>query len=269
VVIKHGRAGLFMFRRNHDIVSRSLSLYGEWCEPIADAFRGIVRPGDTAIDVGANLGVFTVLMARLVGKNGRVLSFEPLRTTAQLLAGNVALNALDNVRVFHAAVSDSDAVGSTASIPMIDNNAFQFSVLHTKVNVWDEPMQKVPITSIDTVLGQDCVNFIKVDAEGMDDRVLRGASGVILRCHPVLFFEESFTGSGDERHADTRSRDGVVHWLSQNGYQLFMHEFRERWGAVSKVGDCALSGLLRITAWTSWRPTSSPYHQIASNSHKQ
>ena len=85
-------------------VSQALAVYGEWCEHEVDVYRAILRAGDCAVDVGANVGAFTVPLGRAVGRSGAVYAFEAQRHLHHLVAANAALNELYWAWVFHAAV---------------------------------------------------------------------------------------------------------------------------------------------------------------------
>src|ERR1700759_4504087 len=93
--VKRCRHGGFMFNRNDAYIGRSLDLYGEWCDFEIQLLSRFINPGDTVVDVGANIGTHTVAFANLVGAGGVVPAFEPQRRLFQMLSGNVALNALD------------------------------------------------------------------------------------------------------------------------------------------------------------------------------
>lgn len=77
-------------------------------EPIDTAFVGrVVQPGDTVVDVGANIGYYTCYLARLVGPKGHVLAFEPAPDLIDILRDNVAFNGYENVQVLNQAVTET------------------------------------------------------------------------------------------------------------------------------------------------------------------
>src|SRR5688500_1390243 len=106
VGIKKAKHGFFMFNRNDNFIGRSLDLYGEWGEKEITPLLSCVRPGDTVLDIGANIGTHTVAIAHKVGPTGRVYAFEPQRRIFQMLCGNVAVNALNNVWTYQKGVSE-------------------------------------------------------------------------------------------------------------------------------------------------------------------
>lgn len=87
-------------------IERQLYLFGSW-EATETAFlKRIVKSGDTVLDVGANIGYFTVLLSLLVGPSGRVFGIEPTQSTYEQLVKNVEINRLDNVTLCRVALSD-------------------------------------------------------------------------------------------------------------------------------------------------------------------
>ena len=87
-----------MIYNSHDrFIGRSLDLYGEFSEGEAVLFQKILRPGMFVVEVGANLGAHTVVLAQAVAPGGGVLAFEPQRLIFQTLCANLAINSIPNV----------------------------------------------------------------------------------------------------------------------------------------------------------------------------
>lgn len=142
-----------------------------------------LRAGDTFIDVGANIGVYTLHAARLVGGTGRVLAFEPTPESCRRLQENVALNAATCVMVQQAAVSDH--CGTMSFIDDRDTgNSFTFDSSYGGHSI------SVPVTTLDETLGGLRCALVKIDAEGAEPLILRGACQAIAqRRLPVLQLE--------------------------------------------------------------------------------
>jgi FkbM family methyltransferase len=153
--------------------------------------------GVVAIDGGANIGVHTVEWARHMHGWGQVLSFEAQEVIYYALAGNIALNNCLNARARLCALGESDG---TLMVPQPDyfaRGSFGSLELRQRENTehigqniaYDASVgSAVPITSIDS-LGLERVDLIKLDVEGMEVDVLRGARSVLQRLKPAVFVE--------------------------------------------------------------------------------
>jgi FkbM family methyltransferase len=148
-------------------------------EPVQEAALKHVRPGDTAYDVGAHAGFFTLLLSRLVGVDGRVLAFEPEPANAARLVANVEANGCRNVDVHAVAVSE---VSATARFTT-HASSLQGSL--------GERGAAVATTTIDAVVsaGASPPSLMKIDVEGAEGRVIAGARHAISATRPVLLLE--------------------------------------------------------------------------------
>lgn len=120
--------GAKMSLDTRDIIQRYLYIFGIWEPNITHWMRRRLKPGDVLLDIGANVGYYTLLGARLVGSAGRVVAFEPSPTIRASLLRNIELNELDNVEVQGYAVSSergsipfymgpAESVGMASTIP--------------------------------------------------------------------------------------------------------------------------------------------------------
>jgi FkbM family methyltransferase len=194
MAVKRCKHGLFMYNRNDTFVGRSLDLYGEWCESEIELLRQFISLGDTIIDVGANIGTHTVAFANLVGPGGVVQSFEPQRRNFLILAGNVALNALDNVFCHQKAVGRSNGKIGLPPLPPPDIN---FNFGGVPLAKGSETGESVPLVTLDSLDLPAC-RVIKVDTEGMEPQVLEGAHALIKRCRPLLYVENNEPGASKQ-----------------------------------------------------------------------
>lgn len=177
----------------------------------------MLREGDTVLDVGANLGCYTVAMAEAVGPRGRVLAFEPYRSLHQLVTANVALNGLSNVWPVQAALG-----ARTETVPLLPPQMRFFSspggvrVLkqaehyqgkphHEGFQLYDllaHEAELVRIVRLDDLLLNTeeglhwglpmpikDVRLMKIDVEGMEAQVLEGAAAVIRAFKPIVWSE--------------------------------------------------------------------------------
>ncbi len=140
------------------------------------------RPGEIVADIGANIGAYTLRYARMVGHLGTVFAFEPEPHTFRLLTDNMRLNFAVNVVPMRFAIGDYDGTASFHISPTVTNHSLVYS--HPR----GQELQ-VPIRMLDTALLNGHVDFIKVDAEGAEMQVLRGAKNILEGLHPRLQIE--------------------------------------------------------------------------------
>lgn len=213
--LKACRTGPLLYNIQDVYIGRSLELYGELSAAEAAIYRQVLKPGMTAIDAGANIGCHTVLMGQLVGPNGRVHAFEAQRQIHQLLCANVALNTLDNVHTHHRAVGRDTGEIQVPAIDYTKPGNFGGVSLATADNdalTDDHGWETVPLTTIDALSLKAC-HLIKIDVEGMEQEVLRGARETLKAHQPILYVEN-----------DRRDRaDALADYLLGAGYRLYWH----------------------------------------------
>lgn len=177
-------------RRKHRFVSREreFNLLSEW-----------VMPGDWVIDVGANVGHYTRALSECVGRKGRVIAFEPIAKTFELLAASVA--DLTNVTLVGAAASDQTKLAGL-NIPTFEWGLENFYEASIREGASDCSALCLPIDSLGLA---SRVRFLKIDAEGHEAAVLRGAEKLLLRDRPLLLVEDN--------------SPEVREWLWQRGFE--------------------------------------------------
>jgi FkbM family methyltransferase len=164
----------------HGEIVRSLPPYRHmsWNPNEYAAFRAAIRRGDVAVDVGANVGAYSVLLGQWVGASGTVFAFEPAPSVFQGLVRHIHLNRVDKVvHPVAQAVGDCDGIAKM----LIAGTAGESRVVSSADGV---PVTAVPITRIDSFCVDQRIepDFIKIDVEGSELAVLRGAREVI-RAH--------------------------------------------------------------------------------------
>lgn len=182
VAIRSGEAAGLLLRVPE---ASTIWLSGRVERPVQSALRKALRPGDVFFDVGAHLGFFTVLGARLVGATGKVVAFEPHRASVDALRANVELNRLANVVVVPKAASGArgEAVlgGRSPALATLLENGIASGFA-----------QSVETTSIDEFVTAhpDLVpTVIKIDVEGHEVEVLRGMNETLSHHSPVIVCE--------------------------------------------------------------------------------
>jgi FkbM family methyltransferase len=224
------RSSGWRLRAGHGLYRIAIRFH--WAEPELNGLEAVVRRGDTVLDIGAALGMYTVPLADLVGPDGRVFSFEPQRRgvfTVRLLR---LLTGARRGLTRRIALGPREGHGHIV-VPFLRGFPI-FGHGHIAA-VSDEGGHRIrrSSTRIDTVdswcarHGLDRIAFIKIDVEGFEPLVIEGARGVIDRDRPSLLLEI------EDRHLERYGRDAAG----------FLAEVRTRWPEYRMH---AWSG----TAWT-------------------
>jgi FkbM family methyltransferase len=174
--------GLTFHLNSHDGHLTEIVLkHGVW-EPAETAvFEQQIRPGDTVVDVGANIGWYTVIASRLVGENGRVIAFEPDPVNFRYLKRNVEANGCTNVVLEQKALSTE---AGTIQLHLNSKNMGMHSTaLPQELSGGAIEVEAVPLD--DYLQNVEEVNFVKIDVEGAEGFVLGGMHQT-LRSAPRL-----------------------------------------------------------------------------------
>ena len=191
-------------------------------EPELRIVRYLVKPGDSVIDIGANVGVYTKILSELVGPDGRVYSIEPFPSTFEILCYNVRKLRLDNVEPINVAVSDSQAV-VTMALPYDPSGAethYRASIVKDQTNTREETTNVEAIT-IDSrfLTTPETISFIKCDVEGHELACIKGAAKFLAQFQPAWLIEVS--GEPDDT-------DSAAHYvfkiLQDQGYFTWWYD---------------------------------------------
>ena len=205
VLAKHG---LMLFNKNDTYIGRSIGKYGEFSEGEIAIFDQLCRPGDIVVEVGANIGTHTLPIAKMVGVAGRVHAFEPQRIVFQTLCANMALNSVTHVECHHAALSKEPG---TVHIPDLTYDQEE-NFGGVEVSRFGEGIP-VPMMRMDDALDMPRCRLIKIDVEGMEHDVIRGATSLIARHRPILYVENDRL----EKSA------ALIELIESFGYHLYWH----------------------------------------------
>src|SRR5262245_59949738 len=149
-----------------------------------------VGPGDWVADVGANVGHYTARLSRLVGPTGRVLAFEPVPRTFELLAANSRHFPHANVTLMNVALSDAAQLCGM-EVPGGEGGAYLAHLTQrvTGLNIMCLPLDAMPLPAP--------LRLVKIDAEGHEAAVLRGMARTLERDRPILIVEVSSAAATD------------------------------------------------------------------------
>jgi FkbM family methyltransferase len=146
-------------------------------------FAELVKPNDTVLDIGANIGMFSLLGSRLVGDNGRVIAFEPSRKTFDVLNENLKLNNCKNVETVQLALGDTEG---SIFLGEVENDALNFIDKNQKSG------EEVALKLLDNYLKENKIakiDFIKIDIEGAEYLCFKGATEMLKKHRPTIIME--------------------------------------------------------------------------------
>jgi FkbM family methyltransferase len=179
--------------------------------------KNIVGAGDVFFDIGANVGVYTLLASRLVGGNGRVHAFEPLADAFALLKKNVESNRAGNISLNSAAVGE--AVGE---MDLYVNTQAALTGLGRTNRGTLLGVQKTPVWTLDHYARQSNVreaNFLKIDVEGFEGHVLRGAADLLSASPDLVVMSELAQKNFEPLGFSVKE---VVDWMQGLGFEAWM-----------------------------------------------
>ena len=189
----NAKHGIFNFCHFDEFIGLAIREYGEYSELELNTILKFIKEGDTVFDIGANIGCFTVPIAKKVGLKGEVHSFEPQPFINKLLQKNTQLNNTYNVKInkqglglkeqiFELEDIDYSSTGNFGGVGLItDNSSF--------TNLKSKRKHKINVVKLDKFLHLNKCNFLKLDAENMDLDVLRGGKKFLKKFRPILWVE--------------------------------------------------------------------------------
>ena len=197
IYICHECRNLSLFPAEHEVI---------WWQRLLQE----VNTGDTVIDTGAFVGIFTAILAKKVGKDGKVIAFEPVPDNFRLLEKNVKLNEISGqVELFNFAIGKADK-----RVFLIQKSSA--SRVSTSINA---STLEVKLKSLDEIIGKRSIDIIKIDVEGYEADVLAGANNLLrnvdgsprfifIECHPYVW-KDFGTNSAE-----------IITFLRQAGYEI-------------------------------------------------
>lgn len=172
-------AGHYFVDDAEDTIKRYIVAGWQWAQHIVEACKKHARPGSVVIEVGAHIGTHTVPISRLVGPWGRVYAFEPQRKVYRELYHNLALNGVTNAVPLRFAIGAGQARVIEMNPPPPGNEG------GTGVGAGGD---RAELRSLDSFRFEH-VSVLKIDVEGYENEVLKGASDTIRRNRPVILIE--------------------------------------------------------------------------------
>lgn len=197
-------------------IAFNLLISGDYEPEVLTLLQSRLQPGDTALDIGANVGVFTLPLAASVGRSGQDIAVEASPPVVQYLDRNVRVNQLTNVLHHHAAAADQPGEVSFFEAPA---HSFGMSGLG---NLAGSTTHRVPARTVDEMVstaGSQRVAATKVDVEGFEVLVFKGARGLIER-RALNFILFEFLDWAEARVPGGQPGD-AQRFLREMGFQLW------------------------------------------------
>jgi len=178
-------------------------------------FRSYLRSNDVVIDVGANIGFFTLISSILGGKYGKVYAIEAHPKTYKYLQGNIALNGIENVRTFNVALGNRNGVVRFSDGKSDDTNLV----------VTSDSGITVPIRRLDEIeIENGSISLLKIDVEGYEKFVIEGGEHVLQKVQCIYFesIERNFLKFGYKL-------DDLLSILINHGFRILEAQGNKVW----------------------------------------
>lgn len=225
--IKDCRYGKFLLIHG-DMISNYVNMYGEWSQAEVDLFEDILTPASNVIEVGSNIGMHTIPLSMKCSQ-GTVFGYEPQRPIFHVLCANVALNNRLNVVARHWAVgSEAGRIEIPTSTYDETWNYGAFSI-GQGFNTEGRYQSATTSTPVDVIALDDDpllkplknVDLLKIDAEGFEPQVLKGAEQLIAKHRPALFIETNNEKTFNEVAMFLKVREGgyIAYWFISNRFR--------------------------------------------------
>ena len=184
--VRHGK---FKFNFNNDGDYEEILYHALWDKYFLkekNKIRQFVKSSDVVIDVGANIGLFSLILSDLVGDIGKVYSFEPIPMLHRKLVNNIRINNVNNIETIEKGIGNSESEIEIFMNP--EQSGLSSAVVKPSGKFIS---QKIKLTSLDNFFSsrKEKISFIKIDTEGYEPQVLIGAKGLIKRDKPIIYIE--------------------------------------------------------------------------------
>lgn len=162
-------------------LEKDLYLQGVREEETVELFKDELNEGMKVVDVGANIGYYSLLASQQVGESGKVIAIEPVEETFRRLEKNISLNDLTNIRILNKAVGEKKTTGKILNKKARNLNRITFENFSNST--------KTKIISLDSVFNQRKVDVVRMDVQGFEYFVLKGMEEIISNNEIKIFIE--------------------------------------------------------------------------------
>jgi FkbM family methyltransferase len=181
----------------------------DWFEEEIHYIREALQEGMNVIDIGANYGLYTLSMSKVIGPSGRVWAFEPTSLTADFLRTSISTNQMTNITLIQVGLSDKKG---TARISLNPNPELNSITNEPDSGGEYETVELLSLDDCENNYGLDKIDFIKLDAEGQEHNIIMGGKHFLMTQSPLIMFEL--------KHEDIVNTE-LINDFSELGYQLY------------------------------------------------
>lgn len=207
--------GTYIYIAPRHGIKKILGIY----EPkVAQIITKEVHPNDVCMDIGAHIGYFSLLMARLIGKDGKVVAVEPIQSNIEYLHHSMNKNHLQNIVLCPIAVGDKKK--KAQADVFIDSDMANLVDSPFKPTAHAHAKQELQITTLDKLIDTikfKKIDFIKIDVEGYEEYVLKGSHDVLQKNKPTLLIEIHSSSIGHTVYA----------WLKELNYSILDLDYNQ------------------------------------------
>lgn len=201
-------------------LDEAIEEFGFWEKELGSILKKYLRKGSVFLDIGGNIGYHTLFAAACLEGSGKVYSFEPIPRLARQLKESVDINGFSNVEVCNFGLAEHDE--NNIAIYLRDENIGGSSLFRYQdielVKV--RGTEKINVKKLDSFLPETVdVNLIKIDVEGYEYEVLKGAAKLLERKHPVIIMEFSpifYTQESQQKSYE------IISFLEKLGYSFYL-----------------------------------------------
>ncbi|MDP4604787.1 MAG: FkbM family methyltransferase [Erythrobacter sp.] len=203
----------------------------------------LATPNSVVIDIGANIGLVSMWLSQCVGTEGKVIAVEPSRWACDCIERNLQLSGISNVDVVHAAASDSTGV---AELDVI--NGYRIDNLDTRKS------ERVSFVTVDEIIRDkniDSISVLKIDTDGFEMGVFRGAHNTLSNLKPALVFEY---GPDHLRKHSGVEPEFLISFLNEYDYEIYGEDLKPLDVKDLRLGENQTTNLVALHRETSTMP---------------
>ena len=216
--------------------SLDLSINGVYGELDTKIIREEIHEGDIVIDVGANIGYYTLIFAQLVGSSGKVFAFEPESKNFEILKKNIEINNYPNIVAEQKIVSDKSGI---VKLFIAEHGIVGHRINQQKSSQKFIEVESIILDNYIKKLNLDSkINFIKIDVEGSEPKVLEGAKEIMQKSNQLKIFTEFNREAVEEYGIEPKE---MIDLFYRNGFKIYLPNYKENKINLTNVNELLTS----------------------------